>query len=36
MSLEECAEEFCACGWTPYVDEDFTRRKFATIENKRR
>lgn len=36
MTLEECAEEFYTSGWTNFVDEDYTKRKFAEIENKRR
>ena len=27
MSVEEAAREFCAAGWTNYIDEDFAQRK---------
>lgn len=34
LTLRQCAEEFCECGWTNYIDEDFARRKFAQIEQR--
>ncbi len=34
ITLKEAAREFAACGWTNFVDEDFTRRKFSELNIK--
>ena len=31
ITLHEAARKFHSCGWTNYVDEDFTRRTFQRI-----
>lgn len=34
ITLKEAAREFATCGWTNFVDEDFTRRKFSELNIK--
>lgn len=34
MTLHEVAREFCKCGWTNFVDDDFATRKMQEIEDR--
>lgn len=34
ITLQDAAREFCKCGWTNFVDEDYTRKQFERLNNR--
>ena len=34
ITIQDAAREFCKCGWTNFVDEDYTRKQFERLNNR--
>ena len=34
ITMQDAAREFCKCGWTNFVDEDYTRKQFERLNNR--
>ena len=34
ITIQYAAREFCKCGWTNFVDEDYTRKQFERLNNR--